>query len=148
LIRRVRRIGTLPDGLRPAATLGVAREWANADAVAALEWTGAQGHDIARNLYTEHTHATGTVLSQAIAAHPARTATWLVAQRAGEQRDAWIETAAIAGVAPRPPGQREKAARTSVRPRPGGLEAPPDSGRQGCLPYFFDPPRARAAHGL
>jgi hypothetical protein len=108
-------IGSLPDGLRPAATLGVAREWAQADAVAALEWTRAQGHDVARNLYTDHTYATGTVLSRAIAAHPERTATWLLAQPPSEQRDAWIETAAVAGLAPLSPERREKAARTWLR---------------------------------
>lgn len=83
----------LPGEYRSAAAIAGLGVWAQKEPVAALDWSAANGIEVARGRRSDDFSARASVLAEAMKSAPAATAAWLEARPAGPDRDSLVERA-------------------------------------------------------
>ncbi len=110
----LRWVEDIPAGFQSVAAITAACALAKVDPVAALDWTRAQGLEVARGIRIKG-RRTATVLGDAMREHPAQTTAWLLALPSGEERDGLIERAAFHRMGRLPPDQTNTGAEPWMR---------------------------------
>ncbi|MDQ3622727.1 MAG: hypothetical protein M3463_09590 [Verrucomicrobiota bacterium] len=83
----------LPEEFRTNPAIAAAQAWAKTEPVAALNWSLANGVDVARGVRTFIGQSGGSVLKEAMLNRPEETVAWVKAQPPGPDRDRIVERA-------------------------------------------------------